>query len=193
MSVLKKDRKESKLQVWDTAQKLKLSLTYALMKDFGTKAKVKDVDWITQGMSDMDKEIVNVIAERNNMKGFAEHYPAWLIEFVRNNILFHIESMCNNITHAKTIWATNEDERSYRRLCQSKAIGDCAALLNEFTYALDLFQYNTGKYMHIVEQLEYEMALLKAWRKSDNKRYKNTEWSKDEATTEQHQEMAHTV
>ncbi len=56
MSVLKKDRKESKLQVWDTAQKLKLSLTYVLMKDFGTKAKVKDVDWITQGMSNMDKE-----------------------------------------------------------------------------------------------------------------------------------------
>ena len=84
------------------------------MKDFGTKAKVKDVDWITQGMSNMDKEIVNAVAELNNMKGFAEHYPTWLIEFVRNNILFHIESMCNNITHAKIMWATNEDERSYR-------------------------------------------------------------------------------
>ena len=52
------------------------------------------------------------------------------------------------------------------------AIADCESLLKELELAIDVLPIDAEKYMRYVEDIEREIALLKGWRKSDNKRIK---------------------
>lgn len=49
------------------------------------------------------------------------------------------------------------------------AIGNCEQLLQEMQYIISIIPVDAQKYIRYVEMIEKEIALLKGWRKSDNK------------------------
>lgn len=72
---------------------------------------------------------------------------------------------------AYSIWATNESEANERRICQDRAIGYCESILKEMELAIEILPVDVEKYMPYVESITKEIALLKGWRKNDNKRF----------------------
>ena len=64
-------------------------------------------------------------------------------------------------------------EADERRLCQDRAIADCESLLQELQLVIDILPVDGEKYMRYVEMVEKEIALLKGWRKADNKKNKS--------------------
>lgn len=62
-----------------------------------------------------------------------------------------------------------ESEFYDRRNFQNHAIGNCEQLLQEMQYIISIIPVDAQKYIRYVEMIEKEIALLKGWRKSDNK------------------------
>ena len=52
------------------------------------------------------------------------------------------------------------------------AIATCYQLYQEIDFAAHILPVDLTKYMPLCDAVEYEIALLKGWRKSDNKRYR---------------------
>ena len=78
-----------------------------------------------------------------------------------------LNALFNNITMANTIYPINEHELQMRRDYQTKAIGNCEQILQMLQYMLETLPINADKLSPIVEMIEKETALLKAWRKSN--------------------------
>ena len=64
MSVLKRFRSESKMQFYATAQKLRKDIMTLLLKDFGVRSKVRQLDIETRRMTTDDRNAFLAIAER---------------------------------------------------------------------------------------------------------------------------------
>ena len=64
MSVLKRFRSESKMQFYATAQKLRKDIMTLLLKDFGVRSKVRQLDIETRRMTQDDRAQFLAIAER---------------------------------------------------------------------------------------------------------------------------------
>ena len=172
MAVLARKRTLSKLEFYMNAIKLRKSLTFLLLRDIGVKSKVRKLQITTKGMSPDDAKSFQEIAVKYGMASFVEEYPEWLIEKFRDSIWDIMRDMMINITRAYTIWATNLYEAYARRNYMDAAIADCESLLKELELAIDVLPIDAEKYMRYVEDIEREIALLKGWRKSDNKRIK---------------------
>ena len=70
---------------------------------------------------------------------------------------------------------------------QNAAIGNCEQLLQEFQYIIEVLPVNANKYLRFVDMIEREIALLKGWRKSDNrilKRIKENQNSENKSQDE---------
>ncbi|GHT54121.1 hypothetical protein FACS1894106_5330 [Spirochaetia bacterium] len=74
-----------------------------------------------------------------------------------------------NITAANTIFPTNETEIQERRSHQNSAIVACEQLLQELLYCEDVIPVKASKFMPYIEMIEFEIRLLKGWRKSNTK------------------------
>lgn len=170
MSVLARKRKLSKMEFYANALRLRKSLVFLLLRDLGVKNRVRKVKILTEGMEEPDAESFQKIAEKYGMAGFVAEYPEWLISKLRDSIWDILRDMLINITRAYTIWATNVSEAYARRNYQNRAIADCESVLKELELAIDVLPIDADKYMRYVGALNREIALLKGWRKSDNKR-----------------------
>lgn len=49
------------------------------------------------------------------------------------------------------------------------AVGNCEQLLQEMQYVISILDVDVNKYLPYVDMIEKEIALLRAWRKSDNR------------------------
>ena len=74
-----------------------------------------------------------------------------------------------NITAGNTIYPVNEEELRERRLYQDRAIIACEQLLQEMLYCEDVIPVKASKFMPYIEQIEFEIKLLKGWRKANSK------------------------
>ena len=146
MSVLARNRSLSKLEFYTTAIELRKKVTKNLLINFHVKMKKDEA---------MDE------------------FSAWLILKLRNSMYDILHDLVLNITRAYTIWATNLSEANERRNAQNRAIADCESILKELEYAYEVLPVNAERYMADVEMVEKEIALIKGWRKSDNKRFKS--------------------
>jgi hypothetical protein len=73
---------------------------------------------------------------------------------------------------ANSIYPTTREELIERRIHQDRAIGHCAQLeQNLFAVIMEL-PVDHNRYTRIAKDIEYEIHLLKQWRKSDA-RFKN--------------------
>lgn len=170
MSVLARNRSLSKLEFYKNAMALRKKMVFLLLRDIGVKNRVRSLKIETKNMEPEDAENFHAIAEKYNIGELADEYPEWIIEKLRNSIWDLLRDMMVNITRAYTIWATNISEAYERRNAQDRAIADCESILKELELAIDILPVNADKYMTYVDSLEREIALLKGWRKSDNKR-----------------------
>ncbi|GHT88882.1 hypothetical protein FACS1894137_17470 [Spirochaetia bacterium] len=77
--------------------------------------------------------------------------------------------MMLHITAANTIYPVNEDEILERRRHQNDAIIACEQLMQELLYCEDVIPIKASKFMPYIERIEFEIKLLKGWRKSNTK------------------------
>jgi hypothetical protein len=151
MSVLKNKRGLSKLEFYHNARKLREDITNLLLRDFGVRDKIQKI----KTMENMEVTII-------------EEYPNWLIVHFRQSIINILKSLMLNITAGNTIFPTTMDELVLRRRYQTGAIINCEQLLQEMIYCSDILPVKMEKFMPFVGAIEFEIKLLKGWRKSTN-------------------------
>lgn len=169
MSVLKNKRSLSDLEFYRNAIVLRRDLTILLLRNFGIKDKVRNATALTKNMSEEDKIVFNELVKKYGQLYILDEYPDWLIDKMRNNILNILHSIIMNITQANTIYPVFESEFFERRNFQNRAIGNCEQLLQEMQYIISVIPTDINKYLQYTRMIEKEIALLKGWRKSDNR------------------------
>jgi hypothetical protein len=152
LSVLKSKRSLSKLEFYHNARKLRKDITELLLRDFGVRDKVRKIK--TEG--NMELTII-------------DEFPNWLIIEFRNNVLRLLHNLIMNITAGNTIYPTIPEEITVRRRYQTAAIVNCEQLLQELMYCSDVLPLGLEKFTPFVDAIEFEIRLLKGWRKSTNK------------------------
>jgi hypothetical protein len=152
MSVLKNKRGLSRMEFYHTARELREDITNMLLRDFGIRDKTRKIK-----------------TEENMEVTIIEEYPAWIITSFRENILGILRSMIMNITAGNTIYPISDDEARLRRRYQDGAIVNCEQLLQEMQFCADILPVKLHKFLPYVEKIEFEIQLLKGWRKSTNR------------------------
>jgi hypothetical protein len=150
--VLKNKRGLSKLEFYHNARRMRKEITELLLRDLGIRDKVMKV----KGEDGKEQTVI-------------EEYPDWLIVEFRRSILTILRNLMMNITAGNSIYPVNPDELHLRRRYQTAAIVNCEQLLQEFLYCEDVLPVQVSKYLPFVDKIEFEIALLKGWRKSNNK------------------------
>lgn len=173
LAVLARDRSVSKLEFYHTALKLRKSLYFLMMRDFGTKDKVRDVRSFTHGMEPQDADLLVGVLERYHIRKVNMYWPEWVIVRLRENVCGLLDEFMANLERAKSIWPQMRAEYEERRVSQDRAIGCLDSLLSTLTLAADVLPVDADKFRVQVELIEKERALIKGWRKSDNKRFKS--------------------
>ncbi len=171
MSVLARKRTLSELEFYKMAITLRRDMTVLLLKDLGIKSTVRNMRVNTKKMEEEDAKVFYELLERYQLK-VAGDYPEWLINKLRSSIWDILRELMLNITRAYTIWATCKAEAEERRICQDRAIACCESLLKELELAAEVLPVDAEKYMRYVAAIDREIALLKGWRKNDNKHNK---------------------
>ena len=172
MSVLKRKRNISKMEFYHNAIKLRLMITEFLLKDFGIKSRRRNLEFAKDvyDIEDEDvEEIENILSAYDLKNSFIDNFPSWLIDKERDYFMDLLRSLMKNICSANTIHIRNKEEYYMRINYQTQAICDCENLLQEMQYIIYVTHPNVEKYMPYVDIIEKEIALLKGWRKSDNK------------------------
>ena len=172
MSVVKSKRSISAMEFFHNAISLRKKMTELLMRDFGVKQFKRNIKFVenVEDFSDEDKILVEEVFDKYGLNYcFLDEYPAWLIEKERLYFLDILRDMMKNIVKANSIYPVSMAEYCERRNYQNNAIGACEDLLQEMQYILTIVPVDAEKYMPYVEMIEREIALLKGWRKSDNK------------------------
>jgi len=159
MSVHKNKRGLSKLEFYHNARKLRKELTLLTLRDFGIHsrgAKFKEDTKSQQPEGFYDELIAEFSGSMRNL--------------TRNMML--------NITAGNTIYPTTHEELATRRMYQNGAIVNCEQLLQEILYCGDVMPVKASVFMPYVERIEFEIKLLKGWRKWNNKRAKEIDAKK---------------
>lgn len=151
MSVVKNKRSLSRLEFYNNARKLRNDLTNFLLRDFGVRNKV-----------------YRSIEEDNKVVTTTEQYPQWLVDYYRKSIISILNSLMTNIVAANSVYPINLDEVNYRRILQDKAIANCEQLFQELVYLSDVLPISLIKVEPYAETIDFEITLLKAWRKTTN-------------------------
>lgn len=170
MSVLARNRSLSKLEFYKNAVELRKKMCFLLLRDLGAKSQVRNIQVDAKNMEPEDAEAFLALVDKYGIGKCPDVYPSWIIEKLRDSIWDLLRDMMLHITRAYTIWATNLPEAYERRLSQDRAISCCESILKELELAIDILPIDAEKYMVYVDCIEREIALLKGWRKSDNKR-----------------------
>ena len=151
MSVVKNKRSLSRLEFYNNARKLRNDLTNFLLRDFGVRNKV-----------------YRSVEEDNKVVTTTEQYPQWLVDYYRKSIISILNLLMTNIVAANSVYPINLDEVNYRRILQDKAIANCEQLFQELVYLSDVLPISLIKVEPYAETIDFEITLLKAWRKTTN-------------------------
>ena len=150
MSVLKNRRGLSKLEFYHNARKMRREITMLTLRDFGIHSRGKKFKEDTGSQQP---------------EGF---YDELVVEFSKN-IRLLLRNMMWNITAGNTIYPVNEAELRERRIYQDRAIIACEQLHQEILYCEDVIPVKASVFMPYIEQIEFEIKLLKGWRKANSK------------------------
>lgn len=170
MSVLKNNRKESRFEVYHKIFKVRREITDLLLRDFGvTEDKLnKKIERKFGGtpyeeLGEKEKGIYDKIKKRN------ESFEEWFIVDQRKIIIDCLRDIVKYIYIANNIFPTCIEEANERRVYQDKAIGCCYVLLQELHYSIENLPTSLVIYTKFASDIQEEINLIKAWRKSDNK------------------------
>lgn len=150
MSVLKANRKESPFEVISHAYKMRRAITDLLLRDFGYKPTIYP----------------NETEEQRKRR---EAYDQWFILQCREYVTDTMRRLVREIIIANKIYPTTMREYEERRIHQDLALAECANLLQELQYAIQSLPVNVNKFIRFDEMIQNQIALIKGWRKADNK------------------------
>jgi hypothetical protein len=148
--VLKNRRRLSRLEFYHNARKMRKELTLFVLMDFGIHSRGRKFKEDTGSQQP---------------EGFYDE----LIEEFSGNIRLLLRNMMWNITAGNTIYPVNEAEIQERRHHQTAAIINCEQLLQEILFCKDIMPVKASKFIPYIEKIEFEIKLLKGWRKANNK------------------------
>jgi hypothetical protein len=148
MSVLKSKRSLSKLEFYHNARKLRREMTEFLRRDFGIHSR-KNAQNIDPALPE-------------------DYYTEDIGEFAKN-IKILLRNLIWNITGGNTIFPANLADLEHRRHHQNQAIINCEQLHQELLFCEDTLPIKASQLVPYVEAIEFEVKLLKGWRKSNNK------------------------
>lgn len=171
MSVLKSKRKTSRLEFLHNAYVIQRSFALLLLRNFGTKPKIRATRFFAaiNKMSEEDKNKFLDLTDKYGITSIVDEYPEWLISDMRNRVLQEARFLIRNIIQANSIYPAYVSEYMDRRRYQTMAIGNCEQLLQEMQFVISILDVDVNKYLPYVDMIEKEIALLRAWRKSDNR------------------------
>lgn len=95
------------------------------------------------------------------------------IGYMADGIMKSVTAMGTYIRIANSIYPQYEKELIERRIAQEKAIGLCYDILTKYQLVMHELKVPDDKHVEEIKNLIHEINCLKAWRKSDNKRFKN--------------------
>lgn len=186
-SVPKSQRKQSELEFYATAIRIRKEVTFILLRDFGVKDKIRSMQFVPKNPNVSDEDIATMqsIVEKYDLKNpIVDVYPSWFIADARKSISDLLRTLIQSIVSANSIYPTSIPEYHQRRALQNEAIAACVTLEQEFQFIIEILPVNLEKYRNSVLAIESEIKLLKAWRKSDNRLLKGIlKTSKQTVTT----------
>lgn len=170
MSVPKRKRKESQFEVIKHFYRLRFEITDLLLRDFGYSEK-KAEDRLQRIFGGKPYEELTEDQQKHYRKRIDRNmgFEDWFIGYQRDTIMDCVRKATEYIFSANSIYPTNLAEYEERRMFQNKAIGQCYRLLQELQYTVEILPVDINKYAKFIESIEKEIALLKGWRKHDNK------------------------
>jgi leucyl aminopeptidase (aminopeptidase T) len=192
MSVLKRNRGVSEMEFYHNAITMRKDIETWLLRDFGIRSNTLDrlksdirqqaekaKDSPTKENIEQYTKLVNIYTNKAEEK--LTNYQEWMLEQMRGTILDILRNLMRNITKANTLYPVNEHEVEIRRDYQNDAISDCEDLIQEMQHVMTIIPADVNKLLPYVEKIEYEITLLKGWRKANGKilkRIKNQESKK---------------
>jgi hypothetical protein len=148
MSVLKSKRGIAKMEFYHNARNLRKDVINLLLRDFGVHDKIRK----------SKKTEETVVLE----------YPPWLIDHFRSTAIMLLRNLMLHITAGNSVYPTNIAECEQRRYYQNLAVYDCEQLLQEMQAWTDVLPVQISKIQPFVESVDFEVKLLKGWRKQTN-------------------------
>jgi hypothetical protein len=191
MAVPKGKRKLSEMEFFSNALHLAHDLTMYLLRNFGTKTKLRNTNLYASmlKMEKDDHEKFQEICDKYNITSIEEMYPEWLLKEFRSMVISDARMLIHYITSANTIYPSSISEFHLRREFQDKALGTCETMIQDLQYISGILDVDLNKYMPYVDMIEREIALLKGWRKSDNRLLRQVRRNEDDSFLRQHPEL----
>lgn len=155
MSIKKADRTESVFEVISHAIYMRGQFDLLFIRNMG----IKNQDSILRQKYDIP--INDTESKQEFVTNFLSKEKIYISNLTRSVIQY--------ITMANSIYPTSMEEYSHRRYLQNNAIGLCFTLISELQYLLEVLNVNGNNYLYYYEIINKEIALIKGWRKSDNK------------------------
>ena len=167
-SVPKSERNENKTyKVYDNWIKLRKSILVLLLADFGF-SKIKSKNSIERFK---DKH-PNMTPEKLREKlAKIESFQEWFIPNERETIVGLIREITWDIISANSIYPKYESEYLKRRNYHNEAIINLRRLEQELQMCIETLPVDINKYCVFAEDINSEIALIDAVKKSDKKRF----------------------
>ena len=168
MSVHKNDRNESKFEVMDHAIVLKKMIReLSIVRNFGYKIRESKTPKNYEQWSDVSKERWKV-KEAEKLEKLKMLDRGFLIE-KRKVIDSDLTALTHSIRSANAIkYPVSISEADKRRSFQDDAIAACEHLIDDLQDIMDTLPIDKNWMTQVQPAIEREIALISAWRKSDN-------------------------
>ena len=150
MSVRADLRSESSLLFYKIARELRREISCDLLNKFNSKNET-------------------FTTEENTVVNQNEQYPAYMVDFIRKDILGLLQKLMQYISIANSIYPACVLEVDKRRLLQDYAIGTAEALQNELEYCADVFPETLRCLLHYADEIDHLIKVLRRWKKSNAK------------------------
>lgn len=159
------------MEFFHQAYLLRREVTTLLLHDFGVKNRAREPDFYARiyEMSEGDAQDLARLCENYGIARIADEWPSWLIDEFRRGAMTALMDLVKNITAANSCYPVHVFEYEQRRSYQNAAIANVEELEQVLQYACEVLPVDVNRYMRIIGRCEREIALLKGWRKSDNK------------------------
>lgn len=171
-NVPKSKRNVSSMEYLNLALKIKKNITLLLLRDFGVKDRVWDLELIGKRYKMPEEDIAQLeeICGRNGITSPLRFmYPEWFLDKKRDEVIDYVDNLYSYAAQANAIYPYVIEEADERRLLLSQAIAQAKALMLELQFLQSILPVNCEKYVPYIEMLTKEVTLLKGQRKYVNK------------------------
>lgn len=168
MSVLKANRGISNMEFYKNAIEIRKVLTNWLLRDYGKKKNVKNALKVLKDIPEIDALEIEVILNKSN-NTLVTAYQPWFDDTEKKRIEKLGYNMFHHIVAANSMSNKHEPDKTLRRQHQAEAIACCKEIFAELQFIGEMFNINYNRLTPIIEKIELEIKLLKAWRDSDSK------------------------